>query len=200
MSTHICLIMLVVLLSVTSYGYCCHLSNHGELLECEGAPVDAIASDNSYVAPGLFSVLELGGVHACAIRYPSGRVLCWYHTAFYRNNALLLSVNTGPADAPVHITEARALSLGALHSCALWGVLNILTCWGSDIGLYSPVVVSHNVRMVAVGHPLSHHVCFLYVSMMDVSCIGMNDKGQLGLGPDGLAIDKVPAEYIVSYI
>lgn len=196
MSTHI-LIMIVVFLSVTSSGYCCHLSNHGELVACEGVPV-AIVSDNSYAIPALFSVLEFGGRHACAIRYPTGQVLCWYHTGARDDNAL--PVNTaGPADAPAYISEARALSLGALHSCAIWGVSNMLTCWGSDIGLSSPVDVSRNVRMLAVGHPLSHHVCFLYVSMMDISCIGRNDKEQLGLGPDGFDVFSVPAEYIVAY-
>jgi hypothetical protein len=173
----------------------CSLSVHGELLGCVGAPTTPMV-ESSYVPPLLFSVLEVGGVHACAIQYPSGGVLCW-DTSPTPNQPV--QTRAGPADAPAFVTDARSLSLGAEHSCALWGVKNTLTCWGMDIGVLSPSNVSHNVRMLAVGHPLSRHVCFLYVSKTDVSCIGQNNHGQLGLGAAGESIDNVPSEYIVSY-
>jgi len=191
-----CLVVFLFLITVN----CCSLSIHGELVGCVGVPSTELLSDSSYRVPSLFSVLEIGGAHACAIRYLSGRVLCWNTGVALPGDTGSGSTNTGPADAPAYITDARAISLGLQHSCALWGVENRLTCWGSDIGLSSPVDVSYNVRILAVGHPLSRHVCFLYVSMLDVSCVGRNDNGQLGLGPTGSSITHVPAEYIVSYM
>jgi hypothetical protein len=199
--------IIIVFLLVISPSYGCSLSIHGELVGCTGVPPTEFLSNNMYKVPSMFSVLELGGAHACAIRYLSGRVLCWTTGAMLQSdtgsdslNVGSDSTNTGPADAPVYITDARALSLGLQHSCALWGVDNRLTCWGFDIALSSPADVSYNVLMLAVGHPSSRHVCFLYVSMLDVSCIGRNEKGQLGLGSTGSAVTHVPAEYIVSYM
>ena len=178
----------------------CHLSAHGELVNCIGwsASGDLAATNLSRSqmgSPYVFSVLEFGVVHACAIRYPSGGVVCW-------NMVTPPQGGTRPqADAPRFITGARALSLGPEHSCALWGLDNILTCWGvpGAVGRTAEVQVSRNIRMLATGNPTSRHVCFLYVSKMFVSCIGSNTHGQLGIGVGGAHITQLHAEDIVSY-
>jgi hypothetical protein len=193
-----CLLSILLFsLSAMNTANCCSLSIHGEITRCVGAPLVETTVTNSHMVPSSFSVLEVGGVHVCAIRYPSGRVICWSSTG---TSVPQSGAIAGPTNVPDYIIGARALSLGAQHSCALWGTENRLTCWGSNVGLSSPVDVSSNVRMLAVGHPLSNHVCFLYMSAMDVACIGQNTEGQLGLGPSGSFITNVPAEYIVSYI
>jgi hypothetical protein len=184
---------------LTREGCPCHLSVHGELVGCgvDGSYLDSVFSTGSTLRETpVFSILEFGAVHACAILYPSGRVLCW-------NIVQPTHVGTRPqSEAPKFITDARALSLGVQHSCALWGVDNTLTCWGVPgiIGKTSEVRVSRNVRMLAVGHPKSRHVCFLYVSKMFVSCLGLNTHGQLGLGVAGEHIYHLHAEDIVSYM
>jgi hypothetical protein len=190
-----CLLSILLFsLSLMNTANCCSLTIHGEITRCVGAPDVETTVTNSHMVPSSFSVLEVGGDHACAIRHHSGRVICWSSTGTSASQS-------GDAyNVPDYIIGARALSLGAQHSCALWGAENRLTCWGSNLGLSSPVDVSSNVRMLAVGHPLSNHVCFLYMSAMDVACVGQNTQGQLGLGPSGSFINNVPAEYIISYM
>ena len=183
---------------LTHGGCACHLSVHGELVDCDADGSDvgtALYTSGRIDASNVFSILEFGAVHACAVRYPSGSVVCW-------NIVPPLPGGLRPQiEAPLFITDARALSVGVEHSCALWGVENTLNCWGVPgvIGQASEVQVSHRVRMLAVGHPTSRHVCFLYVSKMFVSCIGLNTHGQLGLGVGGDHIYQLLAEDIVSY-
>jgi hypothetical protein len=164
----------------------CRLSIHGELIDCGVGAKTGIGANMD-----LFSMIALGASHACATRYRTGRVFCWSNTA----NTTISEASV----APNYIHDAHSLSLGENHSCALWGHHNTLTCWGGDIGISSPVNVSHNVRMVGVGHPHSNHVCFLMVSKMMVSCVGSNSVGQLGLGSAGSDILTVAAERRARY-
>jgi hypothetical protein len=191
---------------LTRDGCLCHLSVHGELVGCggssqiqpfplSGGDLPRASSGGDLGEPPLFSILEFGAVHACAVLYPSGRVLCWNTVPPSSGPRLQTAV-------PGFITAVRALSLGVEHSCALWGARDTVTCWGMPgvIGQTAVVNVSHNIRMLAVGHPTARHVCFLYVSKMFVSCVGLNTHGQLGLGVGGEHIHQLHAEDIVSYI
>jgi len=174
----------------------CTLSIHGELVDC------------NVVTNDLFSMIAFGASHACATRYRTGRVLCWNQDNMTDtiNQENTTDTTNHASDtikhasvAPTWIHHAHSLSLGANHSCALWGKLDTLTCWGGDIGISSPVNVSHNVRMLAVGHPRCKHVCFLLISKMSVSCVGDNSLGQLGLGAAGSDILTVAAERRARY-
>jgi hypothetical protein len=161
----------------------CRLSVHGELVGCTGMPQLSIDPDPSSY---LFSMTASSSTHTCAVRYRSGKVVCWSFGG-----------GTHPAiDAPDWVVNTTALSLGKEHSCALWGSLKTLTCWGGNVAIATAVDVSNGVRMLAVGHPEAKHVCFLRESLNQISCIGSNSKGQLGLGTAGGPIEWVPAERI----
>lgn len=165
----------------------CRLSTYGELVDCVGAPYLPLEE--------LFTIVSLGGSHGCGVRFGSGRVVCWDSIA--TNNSLNYTHAVSAAvNSPVWVKDVRALSLGVGHSCALWGARDTLTCWGGDVGISSPVNVSHNVEMLAVGHPTSRHVCFLHMGGNDVACFGSNTFGQLGLGSAGVSLKTLPAEHI----
>jgi hypothetical protein len=185
---------------LTDRGCACHLNSYGELVDC-GDVVDADPGLSSG-APSVFSKLEFGVVHACAISYPLGHVLCWNIVDTAGEHSMKTHLQRPQSKAPPFISGAQALSLGVEHSCALWGADGTVTCWGSPgvIGRESVVKVSRNVRMLAVGHPASRHVCFLYVSKMFVSCTGLNTQNQLGLGMGAQGIYQLHAEDIVSYL
>jgi hypothetical protein len=179
-------LILVIGLSYLSGVLSCHLSVHGELVDCVGGPE---LSQTVSPETGFFQKLvTTGNEHACAIRHRTGRVSCWSTVA-----SVSEEINV-----PDFVVGARSVSLGMHHSCAIWGAKNTLTCWGSDTLLtaVSPVNVSQGVRLLAVGHPTSRHTCFLRQSLNDVSCFGSNTFGQLGLGTHGADIASVPAQLI----
>jgi Tyrosine-protein kinase ephrin type A/B receptor-like/Regulator of chromosome condensation (RCC1) repeat len=164
----------------------CHLSVHGELVDCVGGPE---FSQKVRPETGFFQKLATTGLqHACAIRHRTGRVACWSTVA-----RVCEEINV-----PDFVIGATSLSLGMHHSCAIWGPKETLTCWGSDtmITSVSPVNVSQGVRMLAVGHPASRHTCFLRQSTNDVSCFGSNEFGQIGLGAAGADIGSVTAQKV----
>lgn len=179
-----CALILVIGLSSLRDSFSCHLSVHGELVDCSGGPE---FSQTVTAETGFFQKLvTTGHEHACAIRHRTGRVVCWSTVASVGEKI----------NVPDFVVNARSISLGMNHSCAIWGSKNTLTCWGSDplITTVSPVNVSRGVRMLAAGHPGSRHTCFLRESTNDVSCFGSNKFGQLGLGAYGADIGSVPAQ------
>jgi hypothetical protein len=181
-----CALFLVIGLSSLCGSFQCHLSIHGELVDCVGGPK---FSQTMSPETGYFQKLATTGrEHACAIRHRTGRVVCWNTTGSVGEET----------NVPDFVVKARSISLGMHHSCAIWGSKNTLTCWGSDtlITTVSPVNVSHGVRMLTVGHPTSRHTCFLRASSGDVSCFGSNTFGQLGLGTFGVDIVSVPVQKI----
>jgi hypothetical protein len=181
-----CALFVGVGLSSLCGSFACHLSVHGELVDCIGGPG---FSQTLSPETGFFQKLvTTGNAHACAIRYRTGRVACWNTTESVGEET----------NVPDFVVNARSISLGMHHSCAIWGSKNTLTCWGSDplITTVSPVNVSHGVRMLAVGHPGSRHTCFMRETPGDVSCFGSNTFGQLGLGTFGRDIVSVPAQKI----
>jgi hypothetical protein len=186
MSRRVAVFVFVLFVASSRSVEACRLSTYGELVDCVGAP---------YLPLELFTIVSLGGSHGCGVRFGSGRVVCWDSIA--ANNSLNYTHTASAAvNSPVWVKDVRALSLGVGHSCALWGPRDTLTCWGGDVGLSSPINVSHKVEMLAVGHPASRHVCFLRMGGPNVACFGSNTFGQLGLGTAGGSLKTLPAEHI----
>ena len=110
-------LVFLTLMSVVKAEYDCSLSMHGKIQGCVGIPLTELLMENSYRAPILFSDLQIGGTHACAIRYNTGQVVCWKIDSVPAPEKI--GSNTGPADAPNFIFNAKSLSLGLHYSCAL---------------------------------------------------------------------------------
>jgi hypothetical protein len=154
----------------------CSVDRFGQLLQECNVP--------AHLKFKTFLTAAVGGVHSCAIRLPLRDVYCWpEYTQAARHT-------------PSFIRNATALSLGALHSCAVWGENKVLTCWGRDVVEQEVVNVTEGVRMLAVGSPTSRHTCFLRESIDHISCIGDNTYGQIGLGAFGDPVMNVFADFI----
>lgn len=139
--------------------------------------------------------IATGFAHSCAI-LDDGSVKCWganasgqlgYGDRTMRLTPPLNAVNLGTG------RTARALSLGAYHSCALLDNFS-MKCWGSNsdgqLGYNdktqriapdaNPLNFGPNVtvRSMAVG---TYHSCAI-LSDNSLRCWGRNSDGQLGLG------------------
>jgi hypothetical protein len=187
----VCAFLILAGLSSLGGVMACHLSVHGELVGCVGGPefLQTVSPET-----GFFQKLATTGKeHACAIRHHTGHVVCWNTVAAVSGASVSEEINV-----PEWVIDARAISLGMHHSCAIWGPKHTLTCWASDqlITTVSPVNVSNGVRMLATGHPKSRHTCFLREGANDVSCFGSNSFGQLGLGTGGERIVSVQAQKV----
>jgi hypothetical protein len=147
--------------------------------------------------------IEAGGWHACAL-LESGAVKCWGG-----NEAGQLGQGTrgdgvgrgffsmGDRLPAVDLGSRRAISVtaGADHSCALLDDHSI-TCWGSNAedGALGATKLPAGFTAAAVD-ARGRTTCALLTGANDekrVTCWGLNDRGQLGLGDktarsDGLA-------------
>jgi hypothetical protein len=179
----------VLCVSVLCYPFACAVT---DLSKCSVDSFGHLQGCNTpqNLAYSMFSTAAVGANHICAIRLPLRDVLCWPE----ENQA---------ARHPSFIRDATALSLGMDHSCAVWGVKKTLTCWGEGVVEQAVVNVTQGVRMLAVGDPTSKHTCFLRESNNDISCIGDNNNGQLGLGDGtekswgfGFSVANVRADFI----
>ena len=154
----------------------CRVDTFGTLQSCN------TPSQMEYSA---FSSVAQGADHTCAIRLPLRDVHCWPES------------HPAARHTPTFIRNATTLSLGKQHSCALWGVKKILTCWGKDVVHKNVVNVTEGVHMLAVGSPTSRHTCFHRMENLAISCIGDNLKGQLGLGAFGGTVANVAGDHVL---
>lgn len=130
--------------------------------------------------------IAAGAEHACAV-VEGGAVRCWGLNRYGQVGAqgrALYAVSPVAVDG---IEGARALALGAAHSCALLDD-GTVRCWGADFagqrgdgaresrGAHSAVVGLENVRALSSG---AHHTCAL-TGDGSVFCWGAAGGGRLG--------------------
>lgn len=142
---------------------------------------------------GLTSVVELalGDTHGCA-RKTDGTVWCWGTNHF---GELGNGTTTGPATSPVPVqvtglAGATSLAAGSDTSCATVAPSNEVMCWGSNPanafmdgqGLDRHVAATVNHRSATRMSLKSQNLCFIDAGSLMVTCGGLNDFGQLGLG------------------
>jgi alpha-tubulin suppressor-like RCC1 family protein len=160
----------------------------------DGGPGDAAACAVTSLA------VAHSGAHACAVK-SGGTVWCWG-----ANDSRQLGDANGPSQPAVSgtplqvpdITDAVAVVAGGAHSCALKKT-GTLVCWGANdhgqlgVGTVNneplpptTVVGLVNVTSVTAG---TAHTCALTASGI-VSCWGLNDVGQLGLGSASAAVSS----------
>jgi len=131
------------------------------------------------------STIAAGDSHTCAIA--SGGVWCWG-----ANGAGQLGIGSGTAakSTPQSVSvSAQFIGLGVNHSCA--GVTGgSLSCWGANASFQvdgsgadqdQPAGAPTNGASAVAGG--TGHSCA--VRRNDVTCWGLNDKGQLGSGQIG---------------
>ncbi|WP_218109882.1 RCC1 domain-containing protein [Oligoflexus tunisiensis] len=139
--------------------------------------------------------IATGFAHSCAI-LDNGSVKCWGANGSGQLGYGDRSIRLAPSPTAVNLGEgrtARALSLGAYHSCALLDNFT-MKCWGSNsdgqlgyndkIQRIAPDAVAINfgdnitVRSMSVG---TYHSCAV-LSDSSLRCWGRNSDGQLGYG------------------
>ena len=143
---------------------------------------------------GLVAVSASKAFHTCALR-DTGEVACWGSNFGGQLGDGSTTDSTSPVAVAGLPAQARAISTGANHSCALTG-LGGVHCWGrNDWGQLgdgtsmhspSPVAVSglsSGVAAIAAG---GYHTCALMTSG-GVQCWGLNEYGELGDGSAGYA-------------
>lgn len=179
------------------YGNSCAVRRGGQVV-CWGGAVGA--DDGGYAptptpAAGLEdgSAFDGGIVNACALR-SSGGVACWGDTKFGQlgDGTIDAGNQLTPVDV-IGLQNARAISVGSAHSCALRAG-GLVSCWGDDedgqlgagegggVGDFTPAPTEvsrlPDVTGVAAG---DYFTCALQ-SDGAVSCWGLNEFGQLGNG------------------
>ncbi len=135
------------------------------------------------------SVLAAGAEHACAI-VDDGRVRCWGNDRYGQVGAAGNALFVPEPAAVAGLAGARALALGAAHSCALLDDGSVW-CWGGDFAgqrgdgddderarsrLPSRVRGLAGVTALTAG---AHHTCALMTGG-GVSCWGAAAGGKLG--------------------
>jgi alpha-tubulin suppressor-like RCC1 family protein len=172
---------------------CWGAGSYGQLAQSTGGTPDKVASD----LPGLYVIgvdFPMGiGDHGCAIDDYSSNIQCWGH-----NDRGQLGFSSGGADATMDSvtpkTVARAVTVGALHSCAI-DRLGTVGCWGDngygqlgDVGMgasrasYATVPFVANAVEVDAGYGST--TC-ARLAGGGVVCWGRNDQGQAGIGAAG---------------
>lgn len=143
------------------------------------------------VAGGLsFRSLSAGASHTCGISRIRGHLFCWGDDFWGQLGRRGRSTN--PATGPRFILrDARAVSAGAHHTCALLGSDRLLYCWGRNhrgqlgLGFSSrrpetvPTLVFARVRSVSAGRL---HTCARTARSGTARCWGWNDEGAVGIG------------------
>lgn len=159
-------------------------------------PVSGLGAGVRAIAAGYF--------HSCAIT-AAGGVRCWGWNAFGALGNDSTTDAPMPIDVPGLDKGVVALSLGAVHSCALLDSGSV-RCWGAN-GQGQLGDGSRSDRLVAVAvtglgsgiasiHAGSEHTCAVATSGA-VSCWGDNDFGQLG---DGSRIDRLTPVALVGNV
>jgi len=146
------------------------------------------------VGPTTFTELALGKEHSCGLD-GSGKIWCWGRGM----EGQLGNLMTGAAasqSTPVVVTSAttatmtwRALAAGWFHTCAIDSA-GALYCWGDNTqqalaatatSFYSkPLLIDAGPwSAVAAGYGFT---CVRDAAGTKLSCFGVNDAGQLGVG------------------
>jgi hypothetical protein len=133
--------------------------------------------------------------HVCALR-KGGKVSCWgTNTSGRVGQGFGDHTVEGPYEVP-GLTGATAIALGDAFSCALLAAGSVV-CWGENLDgqlgnknvaagtpIPTPVLLKDNtplagIKQISAGNS---HACALSTSGQ-LYCWGLNDLGQLGLGP-----------------
>jgi alpha-tubulin suppressor-like RCC1 family protein len=150
--------------------------------------------------------VEAGDNHTCAIN-DKGHLYCWGanaqgqlgtgDTSSYHSPQPVKSLNL------VQPFFAKALALGAQHSCAV-ALNDTLYCWGSNeqgqlgSGSSEPVLVPKLVPLpdyvekMAVG---ANHSCAIAINERATFCWGDNLNGQVGIGTEG---NYIPSPRVIT--
>lgn len=183
---------------VSGAGHTCGLTPRGAAV-CWGANDRGQLGDSTRtdrpvptpVAGGLaFRSLSAGGRHTCGITRTRRHLYCWgddFWGQIGRRGRSTAAV-TGPRFV---LRDARAVSAGTDHTCALVGPDRLLYCWGRNhrgqlgLGYASerpetlPTLVFVGARSVAAGR---WHTCALSAAGSAAICWGWNDEGAVGTG------------------
>jgi cysteine-rich repeat protein len=138
------------------------------------------------------SGVAAGGDHSCAIK-ADGTGYCWGYNNWYQLGSMWDGTGSASrADVIYTLTDAKQISAGLEHSCALLNTGGV-RCWGrgsygqlgngssgTGSSTKTPVTVSGLSDAVGVAAG-STHTCAVH-SSGGVSCWGLNPNGELGDG------------------
>jgi alpha-tubulin suppressor-like RCC1 family protein len=142
--------------------------------------------------------IAVAGSHSCA--RAEGRVFCWGANDFYQ-----LATNDGEAGAVTEIDlpeEAESLIAGVDFACALTASKRVL-CWGSNEygergvaeATVEPNLLPLTSAIGAFGGQGSHWCA--WGEGARVSCLGKNNRGQLGNGTTTAALSPTYLEPVI---
>lgn len=157
---------------------------YGGTAETNSTPVDVIGLQSGV------QTIAAGVSHTCAITEQGG-VKCWGFNFFGQLGSGKTSFQElRPVDVVGLGSSAKAIAIGASHSCSLMS-LNGMKCWGANSqgqlgnGTYNDLLVptdvvglQSNLHAITAGQ---YHTCALVTQGL-TKCWGFNGFGQLGLG------------------
>lgn len=183
---------------------------------CDGTPCQPLVRHGSIEN---LSHIELGWRHGCSL-HRDGTVQCWGDDSFGQLARDLATPDPHPGALDVGLENVTAIALGRFHSCALAD--SRVWCWGlgehGQLGVApdeldtctvpagfataipgspssvacsaSPVEIAELEGAVAIAAG-GFGTCALF-SDDSARCVGLNDKGQLGLGAAALGATWMP--------
>lgn len=164
--------------------YCWGRNTNGQV--GDGTAMD-VSSPKLILAADVAQV-SAGRVHTCA-RLSSGGVNCWGNNGSGQLGNGTLNPTTAPAAMPIAGLNAKSISAGANHTCAVL-TTGELSCWGANLQgqlgngtmdtKSSPIVVPGTANMVSVDTGYGF-TCAIDMGGV-LRCFGNNSLGELGLG------------------
>jgi alpha-tubulin suppressor-like RCC1 family protein len=170
-----------------------------------GTPTNAVPSSNIPVdVPGLpNNITQLASMadHSCGI-HSGGAVSCWGANSYGQLGDGTVAPFKGAVDVAGLGADARQISAGVSHTCALIAGGGV-KCWGSNefgqLGNGNATTSSKPVSVIGLSRPASevsaggYHSC-ARLDNNEIYCWGRGTKGQLGNGGNSNSLNAVKVQ------